>query len=64
MMTAVFPVHHPATRRQLDTNLVSQPTPVVGVWIENPVPEFQPPSFDEICSPPLEHRVVVGHCKS
>jgi len=61
-MTAAFSAQCSATRRRLDTNLVSQLTPVVVFWIENLVPEFQPPSFDEIPSLLLEHRVVIGHC--
>jgi len=61
MMTAAFSAQYPATRRRLNTNLVGQLTPVVVVWIENLSPEFQSPSFDEMPSLLLEHRVVVGH---
>jgi hypothetical protein len=55
IITTAFSTRYPATQRRLNANLVGQLTPAVAVWIENPVPELQPPSFDEIPGLLLEH---------
>jgi hypothetical protein len=47
-ITAASSAQYSASRRQLETDLVSQLTPVVVVGVENLAPGFQSPVFDEI----------------